>query len=635
MPKPNYIKHRPLYSSSVPKNVKTPKIKWKILPIMWMGFKRLCFLIGFSMIMSALIGVYTASLFEQQAAPKLPDQMVLYVEFDEGFKEVAQPASLSEPFGQQHMTVRRIVDAIDTAAQDDRVKGMIARMNSGGFAMAHIQEVRGAIKRFRESGKFAHIYSSSFGEAGGGLGRYYLASVFDEIWMQPLGVVTVAGVKAEVPFLRDVLDKIGITPNFFQREDYKTAYESLTNNSMSRENRETLEGIVNEIRTTIMTDIPADRGMSPEEFASLVDKGLFTAGGALEAGLITHMDYADVLVDRIETELTGSDDPDKQIFVGLQNYARRSMAENHETLMDTTFAAKRPTVALIYAVGAIMDDDKGGPSPLGTGIASAEEIGLAIIDATEDDRVNTIILRVDSPGGSPVASERILRTIDKARQKGKKVIVSMGPTAASGGYWIAAHADRIFASETTITGSIGVVGGKFAAGDLMDKIGINWDSVQWGENAGIWSFNAPFSPSEAERINLMLDAVYDAFLERVSEGRKMSVEDVRKIAGGRVWSGRQALDVGLVDEVGGFHEVLKYVATLEGVEDPAKLNLVVLQRPKTPIEQFIELIAESGAVYEGLRIQSVLSEVIKPYVAGLQVIGNAQNSAVYNPIRIE
>lgn len=634
MSKRNYTKHRPLFASRVPGDVKNPKIKWKILPIMWMGFKRMCFLLGFSLFMSAIMGVYYASLFQQQAAPSLPDKMVLYVEFEDGLKEVAKSAGFSDPFGSPQMTVRRMIAAIDRASGDERVKGMIARMNGGGFAMAHIQEVRDAIKRFRASGKFAHIYSSSFGEAGGGLGRYYLASAFDEIWMQPLGVVTIAGVKAEVPFLRGVMDKIGITPNFYQREDYKTAYESLTNTSMSKENRETLTGIINEIRDTVLEDIPVERGMSVADFSALVDKGLFTAQGALDAGLITYMDYADVLIDRIETEITGSDDPEDQLFVGIANYASKTAGDKQKSL---PFANKRQQVALIYVVGAIMDNkDSGSPLGAGSGVASATEIGGAIIDATDDDEISTIILRVDSPGGSPVASEHILRAVERAKEKGKKVIVSMGPMAASGGYWVSAYADHIFALETTITGSIGVVGGKFAAGDLMDKIGVKWDSVQWGENSGIWSFNTPFSSTEAERINLMLDAVYDAFLERVSKGRDMSIEAVRKLAGGRVWSGRQALDVGLVDEIGGFYEVFKYVANLEGVEDDlSQLDIVVLPRPKTPIQKIIDLIAESGAVYEGMRIQSMFSDVIQPYFSDVYTMMGGQSSSVYNPIRIE
>jgi protease-4 len=630
------MRHRPLFSSAVPRAVQKPQIKWKILPILWLAFKRMCFFLGASILLSAFIGVYMASFVSNNAAPSFPDEMVLYLPLEGEVLEVPPEASLSDPFAPAQPTVHDIIYAIDQAAADPKVKGMLARLDNVSLSLTHIQEIRAAIRRFKDAGKFTKIYSSSYGEATGGLGRFYLASIFDEIWMQPLGIVTINGIKAEVPYLRPVLDKIGITPHFFQREAHKTAYESLTDAQMSPENRAMLTGIVEAIRGQVMQAVPGERGIDQAKFQALIDQGLFTAQEALDAGLITHMDYADVLVDGIRADITGDVESDTPLFVDVGSYAQHAYSKQH----DMSFLHKKPGVALIYAVGAIMDSrvnslGQGGVFLMG-GVAASDEIAEAIALAAEDEDIDTIVLRVDSPGGSPIASERILRALDNAKRKdGKNIVVSMGATAASGGYWVAAHADRIFAMPTTITGSIGVVGGKFAFGDLTKKIGVNWDdSVQWGENAGMWSINTPFTASETERVNAMLDQVYNAFLQRVAEGRKMSIEDVRKIAGGRVWTGERAREVGLVDQLGGLETALDYAATLSGKQTSDDIDVIVLPRPKSQLEQILELLGHQGAIYGGQGVQLQLFNMIQPVLQHLAVL-SGQSASVYEPVRIE
>lgn len=521
----------------------------------------------------------------QPVIPEVPDEMVLYLDFEEGLSDLPEKANFARPFEPPSLSVREIVDAIDAAGGDARVKGIFARMESGHFSLAHVHEIRGALKRFRETGKFAHIYSSNYG-AMSGMGRYYLASVFDEIWMQPLGIVTIAGLNAEMPFARAALDKIGVRPQFFKRKDFKTAYESLTNAEMSPENRQMTEQLIADISASVAGHIAEDLEISEKDFQILVNQGLFTADEAVESGLIDTADYADVLVKRIKQEMTGDPESGDEIFVPAAHYAAflKHQAAHKSSVIPGR--AHKTEVALIHINGAIMPQDSGGRG----GVAASEDIAPAILDAAESETIKAIVLRVDSPGGSPTASESILRAVERAQEKGKSVIVSMGGAAASGGYWVSAYADRIFALPTTLTGSIGVVGGKFVLQDLWTKIGVTWDGARWGDAAGMWSPNAPFEGRGLERVNAMLDQVYDNFIARVAKGRSMSEADVEKIAGGRVWTGARAVEIGLVDELGGLDSALDYTARALGLQDRTQLEVRIMPAPKTALEQLAELL---------------------------------------------
>lgn len=594
MPRYKWNKPRPLFSSPVPKAVKQPKIRWKVLPIFWMALKRGAMALGFLVIFSMIVSSFIMGSLMQQEIQPLPDQMVLVLEFEGSIDEIPPQATLSNPFGEGGVTLRHYLSAIESAKHDPRVKGIVARMRDGAFSTAQVEEIRAAIFDFKESGKFTRIYSTSFGGLGSGLGRYFLASSFDELWMQPMGVVMIAGINAEQPFARETLDKMGITPQFFQRKEYKTAYESLTNESMSDANRETISVLVNDIRDRLVSEIAQDREISEERFTALVNQGLFTAPEALEAGLIDHMDYADVMIEQVKELVSGDPQSEDVAFRSLESYiAHVGLRINEDGKINKETRTRKTAggVALIYAIGAIVSDAAGAPGSL----AASDDIAPAILDAAADPNIKTIILRVDSPGGSPAASEAILRALDKAQMEGKYVVVSMGSTAASGGYWIAAHADQIFVSPTTITGSIGVVGGKFTLGGLWEKIGLNWEAVQWGENADMWSMNTPFDAQGSERMNAMLDNVYESFLARVAQGRNMSIQQVDLIAKGRVWSGTRAIDVGLADQFGGLMSAIDYAATLNGGQSRDDVYVQIFPKPKTPFEQLMEIMSGEGA----------------------------------------
>lgn len=626
--------HRPkkLFSTPIPKVIEKPKVRWKFGKILWMALKRTCMVLGFMVLFSALIGLWTTAQIVNDIAAPLPQDMVLYLELDGGLSELPQEPTLSQPIVDGTRTLRNFTRALDRAKNDPRVKGIYANLKQGRYPLANIQEIRTAIKDFRESGKFAYIYASSYDT---GLGGYYLATAFDEIWLQPMGIVMLGGLYAEMPFMRDVLDKAGVEPQFFQRKEYKNAYESLTSSEMSEATRESMQVLINDLTNAIVQDIATDTEMTPAQFKQQVDRSLITAGDALSAGLVHHLHYMDEADDIMKQRVLNGDTTRNVSYVSIDTYVQDMLSvdvqESYKTLQT------KQNVALIYASGVIMDSgDLGAQSNImGNDIAAADEIAAALSEAKDNDTIKAIVLRVNSPGGSPVASETILRAIQTVQDKGKPVIVSMGASAASGGYWISASANRIFVLPTTITGSIGVLGGKISLQNLWKKIGVNWESIPWGENAGMWSMNKPFSESEAERFNAMLDNIYENFITRVAIGRKMDKDSVENIARGRVWSGYAAVQNGLADQIGGLNEALDYAAQQAGAKDRHDVNVVLMPKPLTPVEQFIALL--QGEVKAGGLIGTLksLAQAVKPIARHIDIVSNQQQYETYMPITIK
>lgn len=576
--------------------------------------------LGAMVLISAIIATITTTKLMNKASPPLPNNMALVLKIENGISEVPSVPTFTDPFPFDQPTIRNIIDTIDRASFDTRVKTLVLNFSSGNISLAHIQELRPAIKRFRASGKKAIIYSSSYADGmGTGLGTYYLASSFDEIWMQPIGMVSIAGISMEIPFGRNVLDKLGVKPAFYQREDYKTAMESLERNEMSSESRETLNAIVNGMAETMLAEIAQDREMDKVSLKTFVDKGLLTDQEALNAGLLDHLNYSDALISQIREDVMGDKDDKRLEFINFGYYAGKTVTNPSQIAQQSD----RKTVALIYVTGTINDD------PKAQGAGNAGKIAQAIYNASNDDNITAIVLRVDSPGGSPSASETIRRAIVRAQEDGKKVIVSMGSLAASGGYWISAPADKIYALPSTITGSIGVIMGKFVVKDLWEKIGVNWQGVQWGENADLLSFNSDFDAAQAERMNILIDSTYNAFIERVAEGRNMSVDDVRKVAKGRAWIGSDAQKVGLVDELGGLEVAFHDLAAEYGLASKSDLNVIVMPKPQTPIEQFLEILANQVSIGFFFKQNASVIEGVNKAAHKAQIMMNAPAYSLY------
>jgi len=588
-----------------------PSKKRGIFSFLGRVFKRFLLALG-GLVFFTIVLVCVLSWAAAKKAAILPHEFVLYLPITEDFLEHPNMAGPYN-FGNRTPVISDIMAALDAGTKDQCVKGLVVNLEAQSLNIAHLQELVKAVKDFRAAGKFAYIYSNSYGDGGSGLGSYYLASAFDEIWLQPMGTVSLAGISIEMPFARGALEKLGVEPQFFARKEYKSIFETFTRNEMSPQNRKAMTVLLTDLSDQLTGGISENRKFNDEQIQSFLDQGVFLDQEAAQAGLVTKLDDFIGLRRKVSTDVTGVADNDK-IFVNLMNYTGAGPVN-----------PARQKVAMVYVVGDIVSGsiDSRASSFGGDTMASAYEISEDIIAAANEDDIKAIVVRIDSPGGSPVAAETMRLALLKAQEKGKKVIVSMGYMAASGGYWVAAPADYIFAMPGTLTGSIGVAGGKFVLEDLWRKLGINWDSISLAPHAGMWSFNRPFSEREVAIMNKTMDSIYDNFVARVASGRKMTKAQADKLARGRVWTGRQAQEVGLVDELGTLDQALDYTAKQIGLTDRHDLEVIVMPQPKTPLEMIVELLEGQVRLVDFLKVMADWGPVIK----SLSILNHDSDSA--------
>jgi len=582
-------------------------------------FQRLFFVIGIAATISIGMLTFTLLKLAQYTPPAMPGKILLTYTFKPGLSEIEGRPSLSQPLLRPATTFREIVFALENAAKDSRVLGFVGKMQDIDFSVAQVQELRDALAGFRKAGKFAWIYSESYGGFSPGMADYYLASAFDQIWMQPVGVVAIHGVAAEVPFARETLDKLGIEAQFAHKGKYKSAAESMTHTGMTAENREATESLVHDLYEQMTTGIAADRKMTMAELTGLIDTSPHADEEAFKAKLVDRLDYYDVMLADARKK-AGLDKEDTVELLGYSFISETTDLKRGVTGFVSKFMWKEPPaathknkskIALIYGAGEIVPYKK-SQGTFGEGGMKAEKIVEAFDDALEDEDVAAIVFRIDTPGGSPSASETIRRAIKKAQAKNKPVVVSMGSYAASGGYWIASGANKIVAQPATITGSIGVFGGKLVIAGLLEKIGIRWEGVSEGQNARMWSANKPFTEAEFARFDAMLGATYDAFISRVAEGRKMTKEQAEEIAQGRVWTGKQAKERGLVDELGGLRQALILAKTEAKLDNVKDVPVVLFPPRKSTLEAFISLAAEGALFMPTIDARALLQQLQLP-----------------------
>lgn len=567
--------------------------------------------LGFLVILLTGIFVYLAASGDglSRKVAEAPDSMILSLNLDSGFAEGSSGPDLAAFGVPNQMSLQDAIIALRRARDDDRVKAITATISGQSLGLAQIQDMRDAIAFFRESGKPTLIYSDTIGELGNATPAYYLASAFEEIWLQPSGGVGLTGLAIEQPFFKDFLDELGIRANALQRYEYKSAMENFTQSEMSAPNREALDTLFGSIFNQIVDGIASARGLSQGDIKEQMANGPLIAREALAANLVDRLAYRDEFEDRVDDEFGEAK------RVSINRYLSYGLPD------DTRSAEQR--VALIHAVGPIQrgesdDSPFGGSSSIGS-----ETLANAVRSAAENDEIEAILLRVDSPGGSYVASDTIWREIVKAKERGKPVIVSMGNTAASGGYFIAMPADTIFAQPGTITGSIGVIASKVVFEGALDKLGINWSTLTYGENGDIFSPARDFNEAELDRLNRTLDAIYEDFTTKAAMGRDMTVEDMHEIAKGRVWSGEDAQRIGLVDELGGLSEAIDHTKVAIGLTPNDLVQLVRYPPPKDPFESLLDAL-EDGTLPFGLNsalqaffsVSEKLNAWIGPYARG-------------------
>ena len=499
--------------------------------------------------------------------------------------------------------LRDVLDAIARAGDDPRVTGLIAHLGGDDFGIAQVQELRDAIIAFRAKGKHATAFAESFGEFGPGTRSYYLATAFDDIWLQPLGLVGLIGLSAEEPFFRGTFDKLGIVPRFDHREQYKTAMNMLTETAMTPAHREETTAILASDEDQIVSGIAAGRKLDPATVRTLIDRGPLMTEEALTAHLIDHIGYEDEATAALRARLGG-----RAHLMKWDDYLDAAGRPNRQG----------PVIALIYADGLITTAGGRGNPVTGSQVLSAARVVKAFNEAARDPKVRAILFRIDSPGGSVVASEAIWRATVAAERAGKPVIASMGDVAGSGGYYIAAAADKIVAEPGTLTGSIGVLAGKFLIGGLSGKLGVTWDGAAVGKDAAMFSPIEDFTPAEHDRFEAFLDQVYDGFKAHVAQGRKMSAEAVEAVAKGRVWTGADAKTHGLVDALGGYQTALALAKSAAHLPAAQPVTLELVPAPHDTARTLLARALGHAETGSGAGSLADLATLAEPLIARLQ-----------------
>ncbi len=482
---------------------------------------------------SVSIGAMVVLTMAGNAPRPVPSNAALYLKVEAPLREIER-SDLFTQFVQPPPTLRETIESIRKASVDSRVKTLVVMPQASGALWGQLQELKGALDGFRASGKPI----TAFLEYGGAQ-EYYLASAADRIVMMPGGQLDLAGLATYEVFLRGTFDKIGVYPDLLHIGEYKTASNTFTEKGFTPAHREMSQSLNRDWYEELVRAIAAGRKRSAEDIRRVIDSGPFTADAAKRAGLVDELGYEDQLDDRDPVRGT-----------------RRLEAEHYQGA-SVRAASQSPAVrmALLYAIGAIASGKSTFDTPGGS-VVGSETFVQWVRKVRVDPGIRAIIVRIDSPGGSAIASEAIWRELMLARDV-KPVIVSMGDVAASGGYYIALPAHAIVAQPGTITGSIGVVTGKFVLKGTFDKLGMGADSVSDGRFAEIYSPLRPFTPDERPKVEEQMQATYELFLSRVAEGRKSTAARIDPFAQGRVWTGRQAHERGLVDELGGLDVAVK------------------------------------------------------------------------------
>jgi protease-4 len=477
-------------------------------------------------------------------------------------------------------TVRSVVDAIGRAKRDRRVKNLLVIPTPGSGFWAKTQEIRDAVLDFRKSGKKAVAFLEFGGEQ-----EYALATACDKIFIVPTSVLDVKGAATYEVFLRGTLDKIGTFPDLLHIGDYKTAVNVFTEKTFTPAHREMTESLNSETLDQLVAMIAEGRRKSVDEVRALLDEGPFLPEEALDKGLVDDLAYRDQVAEKA--------DLDEEETTEVEDYARATSLVRPWS--------RAPRVALIYAVGTI-DSGVNDVGPEGM-FAGSDTLVEYIEEARDDTSIRAIILRIDSPGGSSVASDVIWRALMLAKEK-KPLVASMSDLAASGGYYIAIPADVIVAQPGTLTGSIGIFGGKFVTAETFKKLGANIESVSEGRFADIQSPIRRYSKEERAKVEAQLEAFYDQFIEKVALARKSTPEKIDGVAQGRVWTGRQARDLGLVDALGGLNRAI--AAARERAKIPADqpVDLVVYPPHRSFLERVSDPFVRSGRAHALLQLLS-------------------------------
>ena len=525
------------------------------------------------------LALSVAALPMQQASAQDKPATWAHIELKGGYAEGPQMMGL---FGDVSESLSEVLGRLDKAAKDDGVTGVVLKIDGPSIGRGKLNEFRQAISRVRAKGKKVVAYLDSAGS-----GDYLVAAGCDEVVMPESGVLMLLGVRSEVSFYKNLFDFLGVKAEMLRVGEYKSAAEPYSRTEMSKEFREELEQVLGDFYDQMVEQVATGRGLTAEKVKAAIDNGPHTANAAKELGLITRVAYEDELTgilkgDKADTTIKLAKrygkkkiDTDFSGFTGMMKMMEMLMG-----LEPKARASKNPKIAVIHASGMIMPGASSSDF-LGDSTLGSDTLVKAIEKASSDATVKAIVLRVDSPGGSALASDLIWRALEKVE---KPIVASMGDVAGSGGYYIAMGADTIFAEPGTITGSIGVVGGKIALDGLYNKIGITTSVVARGKNSGINSTTIGFTDSERAAMTKLLLDIYKQFTEKAAKGRKMEYAKLEKLARGRIYSGATALKLGLIDKIGTLEDAVEHAKQLAKLGPDDKVERLILPKPTSPLE---------------------------------------------------
>lgn len=536
-------------------------------------------------LMVARMGAGVLALVVAMGVPGAVSAAVVpWFELDGAFSEQPVDEFAALLTGEKPTVFRELLARLDRARRDDNVPAVVLRIEMPALGSAQIEELQRSIRALKEAGKPVYAISQMHTNSS-----YLLASACSQVYMVPTGMLMLYGMEADLLYLRGTLEKLGITAEMEHIGAYKSAAESLTRTGPSPEAEENVNWLLDGLYEHFVRTIAEGRGLSEHRVRELIDEGPYTCDQALEAGLIDAIGYVadlkQVLKDNYGEDVQFDRKYGEKDRPKLDTSNPFAFFAYLQQMMSRVAAEPEPAVGVVYVEGMIVPG-KSEDDPLLGRTAGDETLRKALEKARRDENIKAVVLRVDSPGGSGLASEVILEATRRLAAE-KPFVVSMGNVAGSGGYYVSLGTETIFADETTITASIGVIGGKLVTGGLWDKIGVTWHSVKRGKNADIFNGRKPFTPQQREKLVSMLRDFYEVFTSRVerARGEKLS-RDIEEVAGGRVFTGRQALELGLVDRIGGLREAIAYAGEQAGLEPPYKVR--VFPEPKTFLERILE-----------------------------------------------
>ena len=520
--------------------------------------------------------------------------------------------------GNQSLHLYKILENINAAAEDSKIRSLFLHGNliaiEGGSGYAALREIRDAIKKFKNTGKPVYAYTLT-----PNLRTYYLVSCADHLMMNPFGDITLNGLSSEVTFYHGAMEKFGIGVQPIRVGKYKSAIEPFTRKKFSEEGREQIQELLDDRWTSIINEISENRMLEPHVLNKILENSFhFKPAQALKAGLIDKISTRQQLVEQLVK--IGVEDKESGSFrqIGLVEYGESQS-------IDKQMRSKKDKIAVVYVEGTIVE---GESFPGYTGSSTIQRV-LSKLKKRED--VKAVILRVNSPGGSATASEIMQQAIRAFQESGRPLVVSMGALAASGGYWISAPAQQIFAQPETITGSIGVFGLLLNMEGLGEKVGLTWDRVSSGQQINPFTISRPKSDEELEFVQKMVDDIYDTFISNVANHRNLEKQEVHEIAQGRVWSGSKALDIGLVDSLGGLGQAIETAGDLAGLD-----IYEIEHHPKemTGIELLAEVLGKDLVKARTRSLAETQLSQIQHQIINLRAWNDPRNAYVRLPFRL-